>query len=221
MSGRLERFAPLTGVVFIIAVVVLLFLSDELPDADDPRHEVVSYWTENDDKEIAVTIIGAWATVFFVWFAASLRSALRLAEGGTGRLSSISFAGALILAAGLLVGLSIEFAAADSVGDVPAEVTHTLSVLSAEFFFPIAAGFLLFLVASGLAIGRTRALPVWLGWAAIVLGVVSLTPIGFAGFIGGLIWILIASILLFRRGERPVAGTREPAPAGAPPGPAA
>jgi hypothetical protein len=42
-------------------------------------------------------------------------------------------------------------------------------------------------------------LPKWLGWVAIVLGVITVTPIGFAGFIGGMLFILIAAIILTMR----------------------
>ena len=214
MNGRIERYAPLAGVVFFVLVAISFVLSSETPAVDDSTREVVSYWTENEGKEMASAVVGAWATVFFVWFAASWRSLISRAEGGSGRLASIVFGGALIFAAGLLSALSIEFAAAESAGDVPAPVTQTLSVLYSDFFFPLAGGFALFLLGSAVAIVRTRVLPVWLGWIALVIGIVALTPLGFFGFIGGMIWILVASVVLFLRGDEPEGrGTGPEAPA--------
>jgi hypothetical protein len=58
-----------------------------------------------------------------------------------------------------------------------------------------------FLIASGISIVRHRALPVWLGWAAIVIGVVS--PVEIVGIPAVLLWILIVSVMLaMREGRR-------------------
>ena len=52
---------------------------------------------------------------------------------------------------------------------------------------------------------RTAALPKWLGWAALVLGIVYFTPAGFVAFGLSGIWIIIASILMFQRAGAPSA----------------
>ena len=52
--------------------------------------------------------------------------------------------------------------------------------------------------AAGWLLGRDRALG-WLGWAALVLGVGLFVPfIGVLAFILSLLWIIVASITLFR-----------------------
>ena len=61
---------------------------------------------------------------------------------------------------------------------------------------PLVLGVLMFLWATGLAVIRTGALPKWLGWVMVVLGVVALTPIGFVAAIGAAILVLVLSILL-------------------------
>jgi len=63
-----------------------------------------------------------------------------------------------------------------------------------------------FLLAAGIGLVRTRALPVALGWLALLLGVVAFTPLGFVGVIGGSFWIPIAAVFLYLRGNQPVAG---------------
>jgi hypothetical protein len=63
------------------------------------------------------------------------------------------------------------------------------------------------MVASGLAILRGAALPRWLGWAAIVIGILALVlPIAFLALLLLLIWILVVSILIYRRQASPADG---------------
>jgi hypothetical protein len=204
--GTLERFAPLTGIVFVVLVVIAFAVGGETPDVDDSTRKVVDFWTENDGEQIAAAILGAWASVFLVWFGGSLRATLRRAEGEPGRFSAISFGGFLTMAIGLNAFGGMGFAAADTAGDVPPAVTQTLSVLDSDFFFILAAGSFLALTASGIAIVARGGLAPWLGYLAIVLGIASLTPVGFFAFLAGGIWILVASVLLFMGERTPAAG---------------
>jgi hypothetical protein len=208
-SRGLQRLAPLTGVVFVVLVVVAIVVGGETPDNDDSLQSIVAFWKDNKDSQLISDLIATWGIVFFVWFAASVRSVLRLAEAGPARLSALSFGGAIIGAVGLLSTTSLNFAAADSADDVSPGVTHTLTVLSNEFFLPIAAGYAIFFLATGLLAVRTAVLPAWLGWLALVIGVVCVTPVGFFALLVGLVWILIVSVMLYLR-------TGQPAPASAP-----
>jgi hypothetical protein len=202
-SRNLQRYAPLTGAAFVLLVIVAVVIGGETPDNDDSLRSIVNFWHDNRDAQLWSSLIGAWSLVFFVWFAATVRSVLRPLEEGPSRLSAISFGGALIGATGLLSTLSIDFAAADAVNDVPARVTQTLTVLSNEFFFPIAVGYGLFFLATGLLSVGTRALPPWLGWPAVVIGIVCVTPAGFFALLVGLVWILVTSIMLYLREGAP------------------
>ena len=198
----LERFAPLTGVVFVVLLVVAVIVGGETPDADDGIVKVVNYWRENDGQAIASAIIAAWSGAFFLWFAGVLRSALASAEGPPTRLASTGWGGAILLDVGWLILVGATFVAADTVGDVAPQVTQTFSVIQADFFFPLAAGAAVFLVANGLAILRWEPLAAWLGWVAVVLGVLCLTPVGFFAILLMLVWILVVSVMLFQISSR-------------------
>jgi hypothetical protein len=125
------------------------------------------------------------------------------AEGGEGRLSTLAFAGLLVIAITGGIGSSLQFAVADSVGDAPAGVTQALSVLSSDFFLPFLAGVVIVMFASGLCVLRFGGLPRWLGWAAIVIGIASVAgPVGFIGFLASLVWVLVASVALYAQGGR-------------------
>jgi hypothetical protein len=70
-------------------------------------------------------------------------------------------------------------------------------------FLPIALGTTVMLLATGISVVTHGALPKWLGWIAIVLGVISVTPIGFVAFLGSAIWVLIVSVMLSMRARTP------------------
>ncbi len=210
-----ERLAPLAGPLFVVLAVVAFALGGETPDTDASASKWVSFYTDNRTREIVASVVLAIAVLFFMWFAGSLRARLRAVEGSPGRLSNTAFGGAVVYAVGLLLLASFNFAAADVVKDVSPQVTQTLGILSSDGFFPLAAGNGILLLATGVLVLRTRALPSWLGWAAVVLGVLSFTPLGFFAFLGGLVWIVVVSVLAYLRPAGPAidaAGTRPGAP---------
>ena len=205
-QSTLARFAPLSGVLFVVIGVIAAIVSGESPAADDSTEEVIEFWTENDNENQFGAALAALAAAFLVWFAGSLRVTLRGGEGEPGRLAAVAFAGFLTLAIGIAAFAGFAFAAADTAGDVPPEVTQTLSVLNSDFFFIVAMGTLVAFAATAVAILRHGALPRWLGYLAAVIAVVSITPAGFFAFLAGLIWILIASVLMYQAGPPATAG---------------
>ena len=61
------------------------------------------------------------------------------------------------------------------------------------------AGIVVLMFASAICTLRFGALPKWLGWVALVIAIVSVTPAGFIGFLASFIWLLVVSIVLFLR----------------------
>ena len=113
-----ERLAPLSGIGFALLLIITRVLVFTYPDSDAPTSEAVSFSASKDDKLIAVSIVGSFAALFFVWFGGSVREVIRAAEGGTGRLAALSFGGAVITAGVILVEEFLVFAAAESAGGV-------------------------------------------------------------------------------------------------------
>jgi hypothetical protein len=201
-QSTLERLAPLTGVLFVALLVLSFVISGEGPAADDSTEEVIDYWTDNDSANQWASALGSLGAAFLVWFAGTLRATLHRGEGDPGRLAATAFGGFLALAIGITAFAGFSFAAADTVGDVPPEVTQTLSVLNSDYFWILAMGNLVAFAATAVAILRYGAMPRWLGYLAALIAVVSVTPAGFFAFLAGGIWIVIASVLLYQQGTR-------------------
>ncbi len=123
--------------------------------------------------------------------------------------------GASFIAVGIAIDSTIQFAIAEAADDIEPTSVQTLEALWDNDFIPIAMGVITLLLSSGLAIVRTGVLPKWLGWVAIALVVLGLTPAGFVAFLGGGVWIAIVSIMLTMRARAgtPPAAAPPPAPA--------
>src|SRR5215210_9080291 len=151
-QGRWERLAPLTGVVFFLLVVAAILVSGgETPDAHAPVREIASYYKDSADQTMVADLLGVIAGVFLVWFAASLRGVIWRAEGGEGRLATLTFAGGVLAAVGAWTVFGIDFAVADASDDVSAAVLKPLVALNNSFFLPLAGGLGLLMVASAFA----------------------------------------------------------------------
>ena len=192
-------WAPLTGVAFVLVVAVSFALGGEPPEASKPAQEIATFYRDNDTSLMFAAALTGIAGTLLIFFAGYLRRELRAAEGEGGVLSLIAFAGAVILATGLAIDGMITFAMAEASDRIQPAQLQTLQALWDNDFLPMALGLQVLFLAAGLSIVRHGALAAWMGWLAIVLGVTALTPAGFIAFMGGAIWVLIASTMLALR----------------------
>ncbi len=214
-----DWLAALTGLAFLVLVIVGIAVGGgEPPDpSDKPVQEIINFYDDNTDSIWIGSIIEVLAGTFLVFFGGYLRKVLRAAEGEGHVLSAVVLAGATILALAAAIDATINIALAEAVDNVegldPAAV-QALSILWTNDFLPFALGAQVFMLAAGISVVRHGALPQWLGWVAILLGVIAVTPVGFFAFIAGGLWIGGVSILLAMRAR---SASQAPPAAQAPP----
>jgi hypothetical protein len=198
--GNLQRFAPLTGVLFVVLIVIAFVLGGETPDFDDPPEEVVDYFVDNDTVNIVGSLFEGLGAVVLLFFAAYLARTV-----GAGILAWVVLGGGIVAAAGIGVDAGLRFALTEAAGEVAPDgaiepgTVQALNALWANFFFPMVVGLGTLVLATSLAALRTRVIPVWLAWIGIVLFVVFFTPAGFVAFLVSGLWIIVISIILWRR----------------------
>jgi hypothetical protein len=190
---------PLTGIVFVVLVAVAFIVSGETPSTDDSRQEIVSFYLDNDSEQAAAAAILALATVAFLFFLGSLRNALRAAPGDEGGLSTVTLLGGLMIAVGASIFAGIGFTLGDAADELDESAIVTLNALNSDMFFTVAVGTAVFNLGLALAILRHGALPRALGWVALVVGIVGLTPLGFFAFLATGIVVIWASVVLAQR----------------------
>ena len=94
MQSRLERWAPLTGIGFVVLWIVGFFVAvTDSPDFAAKPAENLKYYVDDKSSIIAGVIVSLIGLLFLLWFVGSIRPRSLKAEGGDGRVSAIGFAG--------------------------------------------------------------------------------------------------------------------------------
>src|SRR5436309_1436453 len=209
--GRISKwFPPFTGVIFVGLFIAASFL---LGEGQDPKkktpQEIVNHYNDHFARETAAVVVIAFACVFILYFGGWLRRVLRDAEGPDGILSTVVFGGAIVFAAGAAIAAGIHFALVDLADDINPIAIQALNALDDEtfLFFPIGLGTVV--LATGISAVRHGALPRWLAWVSVVLGVIFLSPFFWLVFFVGPLWFLAVSIWGIRQ------ALAEPGPAAA------
>jgi hypothetical protein len=198
-----KQIGPLTGILFVVLVILAFVVGGETPDIDDSAPSVVSFYLDNDSEQQIAASLLALGCVSFLFFLGALRRALRVVAGDEGGLSTVALLGGLMIVVGASIFAGIGFTLGDAADDLPASAVVTLNALNSDLFFPLAVGTAVFNLGLALAVLRHGGLPRSLGWLALVVGIVGLTPGGFFAFLATGIVIVWASVVMAQRAAGP------------------
>ncbi|MDP9164493.1 MAG: hypothetical protein M3O32_00185 [Actinomycetota bacterium] len=171
-------------------------LAGESPGETDSGVRVLSLFRTHAGAQKASNLLAALSVVFLLIFAALLRQ--RLLDRGAEWLSSVAFGGAVILAVGGAARAGIGWALATGHDHIEPAAAQALNVVF-ESHYPAITGIAVLMFAAWLSIVRSRALPLWLGWAALPIGLLAVAPPSLVPLIGAGVWIAVAGILMARR----------------------
>jgi hypothetical protein len=202
-----RRVLPLSGIVFVVlAVGAVAGLGGDTPDDDASASEVLSFYDAHTVRQSIAAFVFAASVPFLVFFAVSL--AATVWSEGANRPEiwrHVLIGGSAVAGATLIIAAWLHFALADGAdNNLSGETLQGLNELDASSWMAFNAGLgVMMLGAAGCVIPRARAaLPVWLGWAALVLGIALFIPwADFPALILTLLWIIVVSVMLFRQSE--------------------
>jgi hypothetical protein len=203
--ARVERWLPLTGVVAVVLWVIGVFVFENAsPGRDASAEEILAYFDDDAGKIFTGAFLFALGTVFFVWFLGILRAAFLASEGQPGRLTAVAFAGGVgkaVFDMGVIGGMSAGAIAVDEADPLTPGAAQALFYIDDAFFIGAEFMAFVFMAAAGALILTRRALPVWLGWLALLIALgLLIVPIGWVFLLFGVpLWVLLASVLLFMR----------------------
>jgi hypothetical protein len=139
----------------------------------------------------------------FVSFLGMLRSKLLAAEGGDGKLATITFASGITAATCLMLQPGPDLSAVLAEDDIDASSARAIHAIGdvfyvgAEYFLPV------LLVAFAIPALRTGDgdFPAWFAWISVGIAIVLLVaPIGWAALVFAFpIWVLVLSFMLWAR----------------------
>ena len=211
-SSRLVLWCgPLFALLFI---GVGFFIDGDAPGEKSSADKVVAYYSSHQGRGM-ISVFGTPLLVaLLLLFASAVRARARR-QGGSDIGGTVMLAGAVLWSAGILIGSMIDLTLLSSSKHEQSDVAHAANVLSNADWLPFIGGIAIFMLGAGLALLVSRVLPRWLGWVAIVAGVVSLAgPGGFVGFFVAPVWMLVVGIMFaVRRADTEPAATSVAEPA--------
>jgi MFS family permease len=202
-ESRVSRWAVWTGPVFAVLFFVLSALTGSTPSDKASPEKVDSYVDGHKGQMLVSVFLSPLGVALLLIFAAYVYSRARAAGDATVG-PRVLVAGAVLWASGLLIGSMVALAQVSAADHNQLQVGQTLNVLASASWVPFIGGIAVFLIGAGITGLSSGMLPTWIGWVALVLGIVSLAgPGGFIGFFAAPLWMLVAGILLAMRTGAP------------------
>jgi hypothetical protein len=183
----------------LLVVLAITAVAGSTPDPDARTDEIMSYYRAHLEANRIAALMVALAGTLLVLFAVRLREHLDTGEPGTAAFATASLAGGVLGAAGLIGAGVVHFALADAADDGLTSAAEALNALDGVTIIGAAVGLALLYFSAGVAVLRQATLPRWLGWSAVVIGVLTFAgPLGFFGALLGLVWLVVTGVVLFR-----------------------
>ena len=212
----IRRLLPLSGIMFVVLVVVaVVVLGGDHPDSDGSAAEVVEAYADDVVQQGIAAFVLAASAPFVVFFASALAARLGLNGGHQHRpiWERVVVVGSAVTASAAVIAALIHFALADGADqEIAPTALQALNVLDNSVWLPFNSGLgVMMLGAAGLLLTE-RVLTRWMGWIALVLGVALFIPFAdFIALIVTLLWIVAVSVMLYRAAET---GPATPLPQG-------
>jgi hypothetical protein len=196
-----KKLLPLAGVAAVATVILSFLIGGSTPDPDASAAKVMSYYTAHDHREIAAALILAVCAPFLVFFAVALASAMWPGEPDVHPVwELVLLAGGAIAGGAFLLAAAVHFVLADGADHLSASGLQVLNAVDGNGWVAWNAGMgVLMLGAAGSLLSRSTGSK-WLGWPALVLGILLFIPFAdFFALLASGVWIIATSIVLYRR----------------------
>jgi hypothetical protein len=206
MKQLWDRWAPLTGVLSVACSLVGVMFVLNQPQDKDSNAKIVAYFADHAHRVNGIVgfFVFLVGILFLLTFLAALRERLLAGEGQPGRLSALAFGAGIaslpLWAVSMLLASAPSFAANESSSFRVDPNTFRLLADTAYFAWvaAVVVSSVVVWATSALAL-RTGVLPRWYAQLGILVGVVQLFGFFFFPFFVWWLWIIVTSILLFKR----------------------
>ncbi len=209
IDAKWHRWGFLGGVVFVILNIVGIIAGGSPPGLDAKAEELTKYMNDHHGGVRLGAVLFGFSLLFIVWWLGSFWRVISSLEPNGPRLSVIVVTSTMLILAfaGLANVLLSTVAIRNATLGGVSEFVWAASNVAIALMLAASA---VWLLAVGALVMRTKFLPVWMGWLAGVVAIASsigtlaagsaknsLLVFMFIGFLGWMLWILIASVLLY------------------------
>ena len=195
----------------ILLVIAFVGLSQSTPETSESGAAIKQFYVDHGSRQQLAAWVVALAVPLLIIFASAVRAKLVESTGGTSTIwHNIFLGGALIAAAGFFFAVCVTFALSEAPEDLSGSTMQTLTAIDSEAWVGFTGGIGIMLLGAAGAMLPARSGVRWLGWIALVLGVLIFTPVGFFAFLGSGLWIALASVALTMQERAQPTGLREP-----------
>jgi hypothetical protein len=185
-------------VVFVALLAVTIFAFPSTPDVNASTAKITAFYASHRGALQAQAYTLAYAAVFLVWF--YVLFAARLRRMGASALATAAVVGAAIMAVAMGIGAALNIAMTHRTAPLSASSAQAMNLLNNDLpFIALFTGLLITMFAAGVAILRTEALPKYMGWIAIVIGVLVATGtwLAWIGLMASGLWTVAASVMVY------------------------
>lgn len=197
-----ELVGAATGVVGVVLTAISASLGDPYrsgldPDPTDPSSSIAQALLKVRSGARTGVVLGLAGAFLLIWFVAYLRAHLARYEGSTGWMSTAAHGGGVVAVALLLCGHSITLAATEITeygGD--AVVAKVFLTHGWNYFYVVSPPIMALVAAASVVALRFGGLPRWLAILGLIMLVLPFVAGAGLGAMLGLVWMLLASVVL-------------------------
>jgi hypothetical protein len=208
--SNLGRWAALGGVAYVVLFIAGVIVMDSgAPDFDAPPADYIKFYGDSGNRD---QIALGWGLILlgvfgFLWFLGALRQFVRRIDAD-GLLTTLVTIGGAVYAALTLTGAGLQAGILTMSDDTFRDQVYPGLIHGARDAGYVihssgGVGVAVLIIAATLAASRARLIPGWAAVVGVVTGVLAIGSIFFFPQILIAIWILIASLLLFRAASGP------------------
>jgi hypothetical protein len=203
-ARRLERWAALGGIVYVVLFFVGLVITDNgQPDGNDAPAKVIAFYSQSSHRD---RIVFGWLImlvgfVFLIFFLGVLAQVVRRLAPEPFLARTVVIGGAIYAGAGVIGGAlstAIKTMSDDTYHhQVYPELIHAASDGGYVIHSGGGAGAAAMMIATSVAALRARSVPAWACWLGVVAGIVAIFSIFFLPWIVIAVWFVVVSGMLF------------------------
>jgi hypothetical protein len=179
MTERHElRWGGFAGLAFVVLALLARFLPGNPPAVSESDSAITTWLTDNRGMILTSALMWAAAAGLVIWFASAFAEAMRERDERSDVHMAL-LAGSVLVGGAIFVNAALTAATAFGIDGRDAGLTMMMFEATAVMTTMIGLAATLPLAAAGIGVLRTRLMPNWLGYLALLAAVVS-----FAGAFG-------------------------------------